>query len=158
MFAKVNKFRVKTFRPGYKVLCLENDPEYKELLELEASGKLRDRFPSRPEHNRHARNFHEANMLFKGASGEIKKELIVIGPVEMFLPDGKPNVEGLIDLDTEAEAKMLINSLRGTGDKRIGLDAFGLAFTDMEGLTPKAEPVQEYEDLREKPLPGKAKK
>lgn len=134
-FTKVNKYRVKTYRPGYKGIDITLDPEYAKLVDLQKKGKLRTEFPDmgRGDVNNHARNFHKDNMLLD-PSGKIKENLITF-QVDEYLPSGERNWEGIIDVDTEIEAVAIINSLVSFGDKRVCMDTnFGLGIEDKAAL------------------------
>ncbi len=154
MFSRVDKIRVKTFRPGFRILNLAGDAEYNELLNLQSKGKLRERFPDKTGINRHAKYFHEQEMLIDPVTNDIKKVCVVM-QVPLLLDNGQPNMEGIIDLDTDEEAAMLLNALKSFGDNRIKIDtAFGRDLGDKSLVTPVMG-IKEQDDLSRKKVPGR---
>jgi hypothetical protein len=119
MGRKKDTFLVKTYRKGFKVIDIKNNPEYKEICAL-TKAQLRTMFQGaectfRPE------NFHTTDMLLKNSDNNEFLDGIVTHEVPETW-EGEDNTEGYIELEDEAAVVLILNALSRSGDTRVGLD------------------------------------
>lgn len=121
-----------SYSPGLRVLDYTKDPAFIQLLEMQKNDTLRLEFPSKERVNRKASNFHSADMLLSNVSKNIVKKELIDLEIPLKDEDGEFNEKGTYVTEDVNVILFLMNSLVGTGDKRIGLDKMGKQLTEKQ--------------------------